>query len=80
MSSRLWSSADLDAMIERVAPDLLALLADGVPRNKAAIVTVLADRHPKEEVKRAIMRLSVLGQRDLRGSRYTLPTPDIKSG
>jgi hypothetical protein len=35
--SRLWSSArDLHAAIERVTPDVLALLADGVPRAEAA--------------------------------------------
>jgi hypothetical protein len=27
--TKRWSSADLDAMIERVTPDVLALLADG---------------------------------------------------
>ena len=29
------SSADINAMIEQVAPDVLALLADGVPRSEA---------------------------------------------
>jgi hypothetical protein len=66
MPPRATSSDDLNAMIERVAPDVLALLADGVPRNKAAIVAVLADRHPKQDVKRAIARLSVIGQVELR--------------
>ena len=32
-------------MIERVAPAILELLADGVPRTKAAIVEALAGRH-----------------------------------
>jgi hypothetical protein len=43
--TKLWSSADLDAVIERVAPDVLALLGDGVPRTEAAIVAALAGRH-----------------------------------
>ena len=78
--SRLSSSADINAAIERVAPDVLALLADGVPRNTAAIVAALAERHAKPDVKRAIARLAVLGQLDLRGSRYTLPAPGAEQG
>jgi hypothetical protein len=35
--SALAGTAELNAMIERVAPDVLELLADGVPRPKAAI-------------------------------------------
>jgi hypothetical protein len=72
---RLWSSADLDAAIARVAPDVLALLEDGVPRTEAAIVTALADRHPKDDIVLTLMRLDVLGQLAMRGSRYTLPAP-----
>ena len=70
---RTSSFEDLNATIERVAPDVLELLRDGVPRNTATIVAALLDRHAKEDVKRAIARLSVLGQLDLQGSRYTLP-------
>jgi hypothetical protein len=55
MPPRLWSSADLDAAIERTAPDVLALLGDRVPRAEAAIVAALAGRHLKDEVKRALM-------------------------
>jgi hypothetical protein len=80
MPPRLTSSADLDAAIERVAPDVLAPLADGVPRNRAAIVAVLAERHPKQDVKPAIARLSILGQLHLHGSRYTLPAPEAEQG
>jgi hypothetical protein len=40
-----WSSAN-PAAIERVTPDVLALLGDGVPRTEAAIVAALAGRHP----------------------------------
>ena len=73
---RLTSSDDLNAMIERVAPDVLALLGDGVPRDEAAIVAALADRHAKADVKRAIARLSVLGRLELQGSRYTRPVAE----
>jgi hypothetical protein len=58
--SRIWSSADLDAVIERITPDVLALLGDGVPRTEAAIVAALAERHAKDEVKLTVMRLDVL--------------------
>jgi hypothetical protein len=72
-ATKRWSSADLDAVIERITPDVLALLADGVPRAEAAIVAALADRHAKDEVRLTVMRLDVVGRLDLRGSRYTLP-------
>jgi hypothetical protein len=42
-------TAELNAMVARVAPDVLALLADGVPRPEAAIVAALAGRHPADE-------------------------------
>ncbi len=77
---RPTSSDDVNAAIERVAPDVLALLGDGVPRNTATIVAALADRHPKQDVKRAIARLSVLRQLDLQGSRYTLPAAEAEQG
>jgi hypothetical protein len=77
---RLSSSNDVNAAIERVAPDVLALLADGVPRNRATIVTALPDRHPKQDVKRAIARLAFIGQPDLHGSHYTLPAPEAGQG
>ena len=77
---RLWSSADLEAAIEQVTPDVLALLADGVPRAEAAIVEALADRHPKDDVKRTIMRLAVLRQLAMQGSRYTLPAVETGQG
>jgi hypothetical protein len=77
-SPRLASSADLNAAIERVMPDVLALLADGVPRNRATIVKALADRHPKSDVQRAVARLAILGQLDMRGSCYTLPAAEAE--
>jgi hypothetical protein len=49
-------------------------------RTRGAILAALADRHPKQDVKRAIARLSILGQLDLQGSRYTLPAPEAEQG
>jgi hypothetical protein len=76
--SRLTSSADLDAVIARTAPDVLALLGDGVPRTEAAIVAALADRHPKDDVKRTIARLAVLEQLVEKGGRYILPAAEAE--
>jgi hypothetical protein len=59
-----------------VTPDVLTLLGDGVPRTRGAILAALADRHPKQDVKRALARLAVIGQLDLQGSRYTLLAPE----
>jgi hypothetical protein len=73
---RTSSLEDLNAMIARVAPDVLELLRDGVPPNRATIVAALLDRHAKEDVKRAIARLAVLGRLEQRGSRYTLPAAE----
>jgi hypothetical protein len=50
----------------------VALLEDGAPRTEAAIVAALAERHAKDDVRRTVMRLAVLGQLAMRGSRYTL--------
>jgi hypothetical protein len=58
-----------------VTPDLLALLGDGVPRSRATIVAVLADRHPKDDVRRTLMRLAVTGRLVETGGKYTLPLP-----
>ena len=77
---RFWSSADLDAVIARVAPDVLALLGDGVPRSEAAIVAALAGRHPKQDVRRTVMRLAVTEQLVEKGGRYTLPPPGPEQG
>jgi hypothetical protein len=78
--SRLWSSADLDAAIARITPDVLALLGDGVPRAEAAIVTALADRHAKDEIKLTVMRLDVLERLVEKGGKYTLPAPEAEPG
>jgi hypothetical protein len=45
--STMTGTAELNAMIARVAPDVLGLLADGVPRRKPAIVEALSGRHDK---------------------------------
>ncbi len=60
-------------MVERVAPEVLALLADGVPRSKRAVAAALAGKHPKGEVRRALMRLAVTGRVAEVGGKYALP-------
>ena len=65
-------SAEINAMVERVAPDILGLLGDGVPRRKPAIVAALAGRHDRQDVVRALIRLSVTGQLKETGGRYAL--------
>ena len=67
-------SAELNAMIARVAPDVLELLADGTPRAKTVIVAALAGRHDKRDVVSALTRLSVTGEVVEAGSKYTLAT------
>jgi hypothetical protein len=69
---RYPSSADTDAMVARVAPAVLALLGDGVPRSRRAIVASLADRHPRDEVARTLMRLAVTDRLAEAGGKYTL--------
>jgi hypothetical protein len=72
--SAFTGSADVDAMVERVAPDILALLADGVPRRKPAIVTALAGRHERQDVISTLIRLTVSEQvREISG-KYALGT------
>src|SRR5688572_86586 len=51
----LLVAADTDAMVEREAPAILELLADGVPRSRRTIAAELADRHPKDDVRRTLM-------------------------
>ena len=70
--SALTGTAELNAMIERIAPDIVELLADGAPRTKAAIVEALAGRHDKQDVVHALIRLSVTGQVEEMGGKYTL--------
>ena len=70
--STLAGTAELNAMIDRVAPDILELLADGVPRRKPAIVAALAGRHDRQDVALTLMRLTVTGQVEGTGGRYVL--------
>jgi hypothetical protein len=70
------SSTDTEAMVARVAPAILELLADGVPRSRRAIVAALAERHPTDEVRRTLMRLAVTDRLAEIGGRYTLPPTD----
>ena len=72
--SALTGTAELNAMIERVAPALLGLLADGAPRTKAAIVAALAGRHAEADVALALVRLAVTGQVEETGGKYALPS------
>ena len=65
-------SAEINAMVARVAPAVLELLADGTPRSKAAIVEALAGRHDRQDVIGTLIRLSVIGEVEEAGGRYTL--------
>jgi hypothetical protein len=75
-----WSSTDLNTVIARVTPDVVALLGDGVPRTMGTIITALADRHLKDDVRRTLMRLAVTEQLVEKGSRYTLPAGEAEQG
>ena len=68
----LTGTAELNATIERVAPDILALLVDGLPRTKAAIVEALATRYARDDVELALIRLAVTGRVEETGGKYTL--------
>jgi hypothetical protein len=79
--TRHAGSAEIAAAVARTAPAVLELLADGVPRRRAAIIATLADRHAKDDVVRTLMRLAVTGQLVETGGKYTLATePDAKPG
>jgi hypothetical protein len=60
-------------MVARTAPAILELLGNGTPRPRSAIITALADHHPKEDVARTLMRLAVTGQLNETGRKYSLP-------
>jgi hypothetical protein len=74
--SALTGTAELNTLIERVAPDILALLADGVPRSKPAIVAALTSRHERQDVVHALIRLAVTGRVEETGGRYALATSE----
>jgi hypothetical protein len=79
-ATKSWSSADFNALVERVAPDILALLGDGAPRSRATILTALADRHPKDDVRRTLMRLAVTERLVEKAGKYALPAPASEPG
>jgi hypothetical protein len=65
-------SEAVNAMVERVAPAILDLLADGMPRTKPAIIEALAGRHDRRDVVHALVRLAVTERVVEAGSKYTL--------
>ena len=73
--SALTGTAELNAMIERVASDILALLADGAPRTAAAIAEALAGRHDRQDVLLTLIRLSVTGEVDDSSGKCRLAPP-----
>ena len=64
--------AEINAMVERVAPAILGLLADGVPRRKPAIVEALAGRYDRQDVTGTLIRLTVTDRVEETGGRYIL--------
>ena len=70
--STFTSTAELNDMIERVAPSILELLADGVPRRKPAVVAALAGRHDADDVALALVRLAVTEKVVESGGKYGL--------
>jgi hypothetical protein len=70
-------SASINALIDRVAPAILALLADGVPRPKAAIVAALAGRHAGDDVALTLVRLAVTEQVRETSGKYTLTGAEV---
>jgi len=69
-------SAEVDAAVARVTSDILALLADGVPRAEAAVVEALAGRHDRQDVVLTLIRLGVTGRVVETNGRYTLAPPE----
>jgi len=69
------SSADFDAVVAHTAPAIFALLGDGRPRSKKAIVTALIERHPKDEIVRTLMRLAITDRLVEIDHKYGLPPP-----
>ena len=80
MPERYSSSDDTHAMVARVAPAILELLGDGLPRSRHDIVAALAPQHAKDEVVRTLMRLAVTGRLVEAERKYRLappPEPDL---
>ena len=79
MPHRYSSSDDTHAMVARIAPAIIKLLSDGLPRSRHEMVEALAPQHAKDEVTRTIMRLSVTGRLVQTKNKYgltSLPEPD----
>ena len=75
----MLSRDELEAVLARTMPVVLALLADGEPRSKRAIVTALIDRHDRKHVGYAVMRLAVTGGIVEHQGRFAL-APDEDAG
>ncbi len=65
-------SEAINTTVARIAPAILGLLADGVPRTKAAIVEALADCYDRQDVTHTLIRLAVTDQVNEVGGKYTL--------
>ena len=64
-------SKAINATVARIAPAILELLADGVPRSKPAIVEALTGRYARDDVVHTLIRLAVTGQVVETGGKYT---------
>ena len=80
MPDRYSSSADTHAMVARIAPAILELLRDGLPRSRHDIVAALAAQSAKDEVVRTLMRLTVTGQLIEAERKYRLAPPPPAPG
>ena len=80
MPQHYSSSDETHAMVARVAPVILELLGDGLPRSRHDIVAALALRHTKDEVVRTLMRLAVTGQLIEAERKYRLVLPELGQG
>ena len=76
----LTGTAELNATIERVAPAVLALLADGTHHTKPAVVKALADQHDAEDVTLALIRLAVTDRVVETGGKYALAVDEPQPG
>ncbi len=65
-------SEAVNATVARVAPAVLELLADGLPRSRPAIVEALAGRHDKQEIAHTLIRLAATGRVVETGGKYTV--------
>ena len=81
MPQRYASSDETHAMVARVAPAILELLSDGLPRSRHDIVDALAARHARDEVVRTLMRLAVTGRLvEAKGKYHLAPPPEPGQG